>query len=334
MATCKQRSARTFNGRDTGLDPADHRGQRRRAKAARRGGLQPNRTRPCRSDGDRGRRVPQRTAHAACRIAAAVGRIARPADRDRRKRTGTARGSGKEAGDACRRSGADRRRDRRSRPRRDGTRKSLPRRNGPRPRKGSRIAIDAARAETDEATRAAADRIASDATSATGAFGRAARRRPLPPRERSRSTKPVAASVPAINRPTLAESTAAKPAILSERAERKVAAVFRRAFGSVCRAQQEDLRRNGRGNAAADAAGLAGQQSAGPGRAAGARGNRARGARRRNRHSRNAHGTRRLRAAFFVCGRQAGLPAVDLPAAFRFTPNRQKSGQRGPISHA
>jgi cell pole-organizing protein PopZ len=84
-----------------------------------------------------------------------------------------------------------------------------------------RIAIDAARAKRDEAARVTADELAVKAAPASDERAASA-----PAARAVETEKPVAASVPAIDRPAAMAIAAAKPAILSERAERKVAASF------------------------------------------------------------------------------------------------------------
>ena len=85
-----------------------------------------------------------------------------------------------------------------------------------------RIAIDAARAKRDEAARVAADEMAAKAGPSSNEQVPAS----SPAARTVEVEKPAAASVPAINRPIVVESAATKPAILSERTERKVAASF------------------------------------------------------------------------------------------------------------
>jgi cell pole-organizing protein PopZ len=92
-----------------------------------------------------------------------------------------------------------------------------------------RIAIDAARAKRDDAVLAASDK-------AEAAMAGPLDERAPGPAAAAKAAAPVAkpidieekafASVPAVNRPVPADSAASRPAILSERAERKIAASF------------------------------------------------------------------------------------------------------------
>ena len=84
------------------------------------------------------------------------------------------------------------------------------------------MAIDRARAASEDSARASFH----DAANVAGALDERAPE-PAPVSEKIEvEAKSATASVPAINRAVFAESTAAKPAILSERAERQVAASF------------------------------------------------------------------------------------------------------------
>ena len=85
-----------------------------------------------------------------------------------------------------------------------------------------RIAIEAARAKRDEAARVAAEELAAEAEPASDARAPTS----APVARTVEVERPAAASVPAINHPTVMESSANRPAILSERAERKIAASF------------------------------------------------------------------------------------------------------------
>ena len=181
----------------------------------------PNGTRCRRSDGDRGRCVPQRVARAARRIAPAACRTARLADRDRCKRAGAARRPEKKPltlADVQAQIAAEASVP--LAPRWNPETPAAPERSAAEER--VRIAIDAARAKRDEAARAAADELAAKTEPSVDERVPAS----APVARTVEVEMPATASVPVINRPAVMESAATKPAILSERAERKIAASF------------------------------------------------------------------------------------------------------------